>query len=193
VLTSSLNSCCQARPSACNPPSPFRMQYNAPSACNTHRSLLQTGALQVLLPHNDDVKIEGASVGEKWMVIAQRGHAQQTLVTYALPPGGSMPEELSDGHKVEFDEPAYTLSGGGLPQCGQDGILSAAAGSAMLSDCMLSGSDLVSSGASIWWCDLRSSCRDHTGHQPLCDVQHYCVHTAPGRTNLEHNSAERSK
>lgn len=66
----------------------------------------------VLLPHNDDVKIEGASVGEKWMVIAQRGHAQQTLVTYALPPGGSMPEELSDGHKVEFDEPAYTLSGG---------------------------------------------------------------------------------
>lgn len=82
----------------------------------------------MLLPHNDDVKIEGASVGEKWVVIAQRGRAQQTLVTFALPPGGAMPEELVNGHKVEFDEPAYTLSGGVLSQCGQDGLLCVAAG-----------------------------------------------------------------
>lgn len=67
---------------------------------------------QVLLPHDDAVKIEGASVGEKWMVIAQRSRAQQTLVTYALPAGGAMPSGLGEGSKVVFDEPAYTLSGG---------------------------------------------------------------------------------
>lgn len=69
-------------------------------------------ALQVLLAHDDAVKIEGASVGEKWLVVAQRSRAQQTVVTYALPPGGAMPTQLGEGHKVEFDEPAYTLSGG---------------------------------------------------------------------------------
>lgn len=66
----------------------------------------------MLLPHDENVKIEGAGVGEKWMVIAQRSRAQQTLVTYALPSGGAMPSELGEGNKVVFDEPAYTLSGG---------------------------------------------------------------------------------
>jgi hypothetical protein len=67
---------------------------------------------QVLVLHDENVKIEGASVGEKWVVISQRSRAQQTLVTHALPPGGAMPTELGQGGKVVFDEPAYTLSGG---------------------------------------------------------------------------------
>lgn len=67
---------------------------------------------QVLVPHDDTVKIEGASVGEKWLVISQRSRAQQTLVTHPLPAGGAMPAELGEGDKVVFDEPAYTLSGG---------------------------------------------------------------------------------
>lgn len=51
-------------------------------------------------------------MGEKWVVVSQRSRAQQMLVTYALPPGGGMPQELANGNKVVFDEPAYTLSGG---------------------------------------------------------------------------------
>lgn len=85
----------------------------------THLTLLITLSLhshllclQVLLPHDDAVKIEGASVGEKWLVLSTRSRAQQTLVTYALPPGGGMPTALGEGQKVVFDEPAYTLSGG---------------------------------------------------------------------------------
>ena len=66
----------------------------------------------MLLPHDDAVKVEGASVGEKWAVIATRSRAQQTLVSYALPAGGAIPQELGEGNKVVFDEPAYTLSGG---------------------------------------------------------------------------------
>lgn len=73
---------------------------------------MSCACVQVLLPHDDDVKIEGASVGEKWLVVSQRSRAQQTLVTYALPSGGGMPQELANGNKVVFDEPAYTLSGG---------------------------------------------------------------------------------
>jgi hypothetical protein len=67
----------------------------------------------VLVPHDDAVKVEGASVGEKWAVISTRSRAQQTLVVHALPAGGAMPAELGQGSKVVFDEPAYTLSGGG--------------------------------------------------------------------------------
>jgi protease II len=66
----------------------------------------------VLVPHDDAVKIEGAAVGERWLVLSSRQRAQQTVTAYALPNGGAMPTELGQPTRIEFDEPAYTLSGG---------------------------------------------------------------------------------
>lgn len=62
------------------------------------------------------MKLEHASVGAKWIVVSERGQAQQRVVVYEVPEGGAMPGDLGQGEKVEFDEPAYSLSGGG---CGQ--------------------------------------------------------------------------
>ncbi|KAF8063007.1 dapb1 [Scenedesmus sp. PABB004] len=66
----------------------------------------------VLLPHRADVKLEGASVGERWLVISERSRALTRLVPHALPPGGAMPAALGDAEPLTFDEPAYALSGG---------------------------------------------------------------------------------
>ena len=60
------------------------------------------------------MKLESASVGQKWLVIGERSRAQQTIVVHHLPADGDMPSELGEGQKMEFDEPAYTLSGGEL-------------------------------------------------------------------------------
>lgn len=69
----------------------------------------------MLLPHRVDVKLEGAGVGAHWLVVRERSRAQQAVVLHKLPQGGIMPTELAEGEKVEFDEPAYTLSGGETP------------------------------------------------------------------------------
>jgi protease II len=66
----------------------------------------------VILPHSADVKIEGASIGARWLVVRQRSRAQQSVVLHQLPQDGSMPQQLGEGQTVQFDEAAYALSGG---------------------------------------------------------------------------------
>jgi protease II len=68
--------------------------------------------LQVILPHSADVKIEGASIGARWLVVQQRSRAQQSVVLHQLPSNGSMPQQLAEGQTIQFEEAAYALSGG---------------------------------------------------------------------------------
>lgn len=68
--------------------------------------------LQVLLPHQADVMIEGVSLGSRWLVVSLRARAQQSLVAYPLPGDGSMPTQLGSGQAISFDEAAFELSGG---------------------------------------------------------------------------------
>jgi hypothetical protein len=68
----------------------------------------------VIQPHSADVKIEGASIGARWLVVRQRSRAQQSVVLHKLPQDGSMPQQLGDGQVVQFEEAAYALSGGEL-------------------------------------------------------------------------------
>jgi hypothetical protein len=68
---------------------------------------------QVILPHSADVKIEGASIGARWLVVRQRSRAQQSVVLHQLAKDGSMPQQLAEGQVVQFEEAAYALSGGG--------------------------------------------------------------------------------
>jgi hypothetical protein len=72
--------------------------------------------LQVIQPHSAGVKIEGASIGKRWLVVRQRARAQQSVVLHALPSDGAMPQQLGDGQVVQFEEAAYTLSGGEIWQ-----------------------------------------------------------------------------
>ncbi|KAF6261715.1 prolyl oligopeptidase [Scenedesmus sp. NREL 46B-D3] len=66
----------------------------------------------VILPHSGDVKIEGASVGARWLVVSKRSRAQQSMVLHRLPADGGMLRQLGEGQVVQFDEAAYALSGG---------------------------------------------------------------------------------
>jgi hypothetical protein len=44
-------------------------------------SLLSLCVPQVVVPHDPDVKIEDASLGEKWAIVSTRQRAQQTVTT----------------------------------------------------------------------------------------------------------------
>eukprot|EP00878_Enallax_costatus_P023740 GHUV01025278.1.p1 GENE.GHUV01025278.1~~GHUV01025278.1.p1 ORF type:complete len:552 (+),score=140.91 GHUV01025278.1:456-2111(+) len=93
----------------------FLMVYRDPSKPNSELRVAPVddpSQQKVLLPHRDDVKLEHASVGAKWIVVSERSRAQQSVVIYRVPEGGAVPESLTDGQKVEFEEPAYSLSGG---------------------------------------------------------------------------------
>jgi len=68
--------------------------------------------VQVLLAHRPDVKLISASVGKNWLVLNERSNALKTVAVHKLPAGAVIPSELSQAIKVDFDEPAYDLSGG---------------------------------------------------------------------------------
>lgn len=69
-------------------------------------------ALQVLVPHDDNVKIEGISVSKDFLAVFERREGLQSCTVYRLPDEGSVPTELGNGTRLEFDEPAYELHAG---------------------------------------------------------------------------------
>lgn len=72
-------------------------------------------AATVLVPHRDDVKIEGMVVSKDYLAVFQRIEGLQACTVYPLPADGSMPASLdeSKGQRLAFEEPAYELGPGG--------------------------------------------------------------------------------
>ena len=69
---------------------------------------------QVILPHRNEVQIEGASLTEKYLLVNERANASTRMFVHRLDANGSMPTEpLGQGEAITFDEEVYTLSGGG--------------------------------------------------------------------------------
>jgi protease II len=66
----------------------------------------------VLVAHRPEVKLQAVGVSQHWLMIQERYRAQQAVQVYRLPADGSMPQSLGAGERMEFDEPAYDLSGG---------------------------------------------------------------------------------
>lgn len=75
-------------------------------------------AASVLLPHRDDVKLEGADISADYLVSFERREGLQQAVVYPLPPDLAPPDALEGGQPIAFDEPAYELS------CGDGGDFS---------------------------------------------------------------------
>lgn len=70
--------------------------------------------LQVVLAHRDKVQIEGASLTKKYLLVNERANASTRMVVHRLHARGAMPSKpLGPGEAITFDEPVYTLSGGG--------------------------------------------------------------------------------
>lgn len=69
----------------------------------------------VLLEHRDDVKLEDVVVGRDWLTVFQRCNGLQSATVYRLPEGIEeyLTNQLSEGQKLEFDEPVYSLEPGG--------------------------------------------------------------------------------
>lgn len=70
--------------------------------------------LAPLIPHRDDVKLEGISLSRDFLVVFQREEGLQQAVVFKLPSDGkAVPEGiLVGGERIQFDEPAYELSPG---------------------------------------------------------------------------------
>jgi hypothetical protein len=68
---------------------------------------------QVVLPHRPDVKLEGASVSAKYVIVNERTNATTRVVLHRLGAGGAAPAgPLGEGEVMEFEEQVYSLSGG---------------------------------------------------------------------------------
>lgn len=74
--------------------------------------LADPAAAAVLLPHREDVKLEGVEVGAHFLVAFERQRGLQQAVVYPLPAGAAPPGALQGGAPIAFDEPAYELSAG---------------------------------------------------------------------------------
>ncbi|KAL6778529.1 hypothetical protein ACKKBF_B15125 [Auxenochlorella protothecoides x Auxenochlorella symbiontica] len=76
--------------------------------------LADPAALAVLVPHRDDVKLEGISLSAGHLVSFERREGLQQAVVYRLPEGLAPPtaETLGAGEPVTLDEPAYELGPG---------------------------------------------------------------------------------
>ncbi|GLC51718.1 hypothetical protein PLESTB_000532400 [Pleodorina starrii] len=65
---------------------------------------------QVLIPHSREVKLEGVSVGERYMVVSERSGGLQRARVYELPDKLGRPAgQLGGGEEIKFEEPAYSL------------------------------------------------------------------------------------
>lgn len=83
-----------------------------PSLSPLHTSPVTHHTPQVLVAHRPEVKLQSVAVSQNWLMIQERYKAQQAVQVYRLPQDGSMPQSLGAGERMEFDEPAYDLSGG---------------------------------------------------------------------------------
>lgn len=70
---------------------------------------------QVLIKHSQLEKIEGLSLSAGYLVLLERHNGLQQARLFALPADGSTPTmgSVGTGKVLEFEEPAYSLSGGG--------------------------------------------------------------------------------
>ncbi|GIL43661.1 hypothetical protein Vafri_1337 [Volvox africanus] len=65
---------------------------------------------QVLIPHSREVKLEGISMGEQYMVVSERSGGLQRARVYELPVNLDRPTgPLGTGEEIKFNEPAYSL------------------------------------------------------------------------------------
>lgn len=68
---------------------------------------------KVLIPHSRDVKLEGVTVGERYMVVFERSGGLERARVHVLPDSLGAPEGLlGEGEEIKFDEPAYSMSAG---------------------------------------------------------------------------------
>jgi len=76
----------------------------------------EPAATAVLMPHRQEVKIEGVSLCKDYITMFERKKGLQVATVYGLPADGSVPkrEQLApwDGREVAMDQPAYELSSG---------------------------------------------------------------------------------
>eukprot|EP00897_Mesotaenium_endlicherianum_P000293 jgi/Mesen1/10264/ME000778S09606 len=71
--------------------------------------------LSVLLPHRPDVKLEGVQAFEGHLAVFERRNGLTSITVYQLPQLGEPITSLGEGHRIEFDEEAYTLEGAESP------------------------------------------------------------------------------
>jgi hypothetical protein len=72
--------------------------------------------LQVLLPHDPDVKLESVAVSKSHIAVFSRSKGLQRATIYKLPDNSSAaagPPQLGKPTTISFDEGAYTLESGG--------------------------------------------------------------------------------
>lgn len=66
---------------------------------------------KVLIPHSREVKLDGVSVGESYMVVSERSGGLERARVHVLPGGLAPPQGLlGQGEEIQFEEPAYSLS-----------------------------------------------------------------------------------
>jgi len=74
-------------------------------------------AQTVLLPHSRDVKLEHVSLSAHYLAVFERSGGLQRVRVYGLPAGNGAPTAALDpatATEVAFEEPAYSMGGGGL-------------------------------------------------------------------------------
>ncbi|EFJ49956.1 hypothetical protein VOLCADRAFT_73990 [Volvox carteri f. nagariensis] len=65
---------------------------------------------EVLIPHSRDVKLDGVSMGERYVVVSERSGGLQRARVYELPEKLGRPVgHLVGGEEIKFEEPAYSL------------------------------------------------------------------------------------
>lgn len=65
----------------------------------------------MLIPHSREVKLDGVSVGESYMVVSERSGGLERARVHVLPGGLAPPQGLlGQGEEIQFEEPAYSLS-----------------------------------------------------------------------------------
>ena len=72
--------------------------------------------MRVLLPHSREIKLEGISLSADFAVVFKREGGLQQASVHRLPSGGAPPESLQEGGaEIGFEEPAYSLGAGEIP------------------------------------------------------------------------------
>ncbi|XP_024378586.1 uncharacterized protein [Physcomitrium patens] len=66
-------------------------------------------AFTVLLSHRPSVKLENVRASRDHLIVNVREDGLQAITIYALPPAGKSVESLSEGQKIKFPEPTYSL------------------------------------------------------------------------------------